>query len=763
MSKKYENAQTKKKDINNIDYEIISNNLSELKNIIIGNRPIINKSSNFLENIILPEFLSFNQLKEKITKLFSKNNINDIYPYLLEEINNLYNKEKSKEAYELKQKIKANFFKILDNLNFFISYSILYISDSETINKSFDYFVEYIITDKEISKKNLSNYINIFNLKDKLFEYYAKERIKLTSITNCAKILNIISILKMQNIYTFKFIITEKNINLTNNNSIIYELYTTYNSSLKELKDLTNYFITIKENFVEPSIIKNILEDEDINNKIDNNIRVLLIEKIMKIYSFNVEELKGKYEKEIIYYYAIIFNNANIIFDNTKKNFQDIKKLFEYFNDNKQNEKNEKFFYLLNNIKNFDIINTYIHEKIFKSFLESIPIDKIIKIKELIINNKALINNILNNLKDKKDGIKLIKAFNLQKGEYSPIYDDFAINNYLNYKIAKTYENNFDILLSFALIDETIYNRLMFKLMKRIPKKFYESEEDNILGLKEEEEELNKSVKKNKKMNKNLKKLKNVIDNNVFIEKQKIQYAFLNADKKGYKLNNDNQILFNKIFSDKDITHLNFNINLLNIEEEDKCEPYDDSCMRIDLKKTKIFFVDNNNALKKYYDKYFKKYIFCGVDSEWREPIYPNELSRPSILQICNYNENCVLLIDLMKTENDKLFMEEFSKYFKNKKFIGYDFNRSDVNRFNKDIQNIFNNNNIIDIIQIYQLKYLKKCESLSKLAYEFFSTNLCKISQCSNWDIRPLSERQIHYASLDALICVKLYKKLLS
>ena len=145
------------------------------------------------------------------------------------------------------------------------------------------------------------------------------------------------------------------------------------------------------------------------------------------------------------------------------------------------------------------------------------------------------------------------------------------------------------------------------------------------------------------------------------------------------------------------------------------------------------------------------------------EPIYPNELSRPSILQICNYNENCVLLIDLMKMESDKLFMEEFSKCFKNKKFIGYDFNRSDVNRFNKDIQNIFNNNNIIDIIQIYQLKYLKKCESLSKLAYEFFSTNLCKISQCSNWDIRPLSERQIHYASLDALICMMLYKKLLS
>ena len=62
----------------------------------------------------------------------------------------------------------------------------------------------------------------------------------MTSINNNAKILNIINILRMQNIFTFKYIISEKNINLLNNNSIIYELYSTYNSSLKELKDIKN-------------------------------------------------------------------------------------------------------------------------------------------------------------------------------------------------------------------------------------------------------------------------------------------------------------------------------------------------------------------------------------------------------------------------------------------------------------------------------------------------------------------------------------------
>ena len=559
MSKKDENSQTKKKVINNNDYGNIINNLSELKNIIIANIVNTNKNSNIFDNIILPQFLKYNELKEKIIKIFSVKNINDIYSYLLEQIKNLYNKEKSKESHESKQKLKVNFFKILEILNFFISYSIIFILDNTIIDESFEYFDNYIIKDKEIPKKTLLNYIHIFNLKDKLYDNYAKERNKITSINNCAKILNLISILRIQNIFTFKFIITEKNINLVNNNSIIYELYSTYNSSLKELEDLTNYIIEIKENFVEPTIVKNILEDEEINIKIDNNIKVLLIEKIMKKYSFNEEEIKHKSEKEIISYFAIISNNTDIISDNTKKNFEQIEKIFEFYKGNKQDEKIEKRFNLILNIRNPDIINTYIKEELLKEFIESIPIDKIIKIKDVVIENKKLINNILNNIKEKKDGIKLIKAFNLQKGEYSLIYDDFAINNYLNYKISKTSEANFDILVSYGLIDELIYNKLIFKLMKRIPKNCYAGEEGNILGLKEDEEaeEANYILKKNKKGNKNLKKIQNVIGNSAIIEKQKILYLLINGDKKGYELNNSNKIYFNNIFGKNNINKLN--------------------------------------------------------------------------------------------------------------------------------------------------------------------------------------------------------------
>lgn len=37
----------------------------------------------------------------------------------------------------------------------------------------------------------------------------------------------------------------------------------------------------------------------------------------------------------------------------------------------------------------------------------------------------------------------------------------------------------------------------------------------------------------------------------------------------------------------------------------------------------------------------------------------------------------------------------------------------------------------------------------------------MSKGDQCSNWSKKPLRKSQIHYAALDAVICVILYKKM--
>ena len=75
----------------------------------------------------------------------------------------------------------------------------------------------------------------------------------------------------------------------------------------------------------------------------------------------------------------------------------------------------------------------------------------------------------------------------------------------------------------------------------------------------------------------------------------------------------------------------------------------------------------------------------------------------------------------------------------------------------------MFKQSTIIDLIDIYQHKFLEKAPSLKDLCLRFLGNKLCKYEQCSNWDNRPLKKRQLHYAALDAIVCISLYKKLAS
>ena len=45
----------------------------------------------------------------------------------------------------------------------------------------------------------------------------------------------------------------------------------------------------------------------------------------------------------------------------------------------------------------------------------------------------------------------------------------------------------------------------------------------------------------------------------------------------------------------------------------------------------------------------------------------------------------------------------------------------------------------------------------------EVLGVDLCKYEQCSFWENRPLKQSQIHYAAIDALVCITLYKKIIN
>lgn len=67
---------------------------------------------------------------------------------------------------------------------------------------------------------------------------------------------------------------------------------------------------------------------------------------------------------------------------------------------------------------------------------------------------------------------------------------------------------------------------------------------------------------------------------------------------------------------------------------------------------------------------------------------------------------------------------------------------------------------NILDTTRMY--KKLRPNEknniSLKKLTKTYLHLNLIKAQTCSDWEIRPLSESQLHYCACDALVLLRLY-----
>ena len=187
--------------------------------------------------------------------------------------------------------------------------------------------------------------------------------------------------------------------------------------------------------------------------------------------------------------------------------------------------------------------------------------------------------------------------------------------------------------------------------------------------------------------------------------------------------------------------------------------------MQIDQNKTKVFFIDDVEYLEKILNQYFINTKYVGIDSEWQQCMKIIDKTEVSIIQICNYEENCCILLDMLYFSSKDKFYDIFEKYFQGKIFIGFSFDRNDLNVFPIRLKNFFENHNkctICDLVPLSQQKFLEKGQPLKNLTEKIFGKSLCKYEQCSNWNARPLSQCQIHYGALDALVCIMIYKKLL-
>ena len=805
--------------------KIISNTicikLKELKNLIKGttDKDIL-PGETINDYLMYPSVINISSLLQKLFTILEVESINQIFMNLVEALNLIYKKnfqdELTKSSNELNTK-KNILFDIIQELNFFISPSLIYASDPLISKISFDIFMMHMLKENKIGKNILESFINIFNIKHLIFDYFLwnKDQI-IKNLNSVQKLLSLISILNLEKNYTFEFILLNKKDQFFQQEIILYDLYLTYSKSIKMVIDLTEYLISIKRNWISITVIEKIIYDKIISERLDNYVKKLMIINLMDINfkSFTAvflekDELKlsnidKKLYSKLISYYHILSDNKNIINYDFNMETKILNCILSELLKMKDYEKCIKMLSYLD-LK----FLSHIKKDTIHQLIKDLSFDKVERMKNVLKYFPDEVNYLLKDYEKKnnlKDGIKLIKILNLDWKDYDKIWDRYSIRLFYNYKIKECLEDKFEILLDYALVSETLYNELITKLLGKIKRankkdtlvKDKENVNSNIINsIKEIEFELNENnidnnaiiSNKSKKSEFNFKvddELENdnflsefsaediiqdmdseddnecriILNNihNVSTEKlrEKVAILFKQGRDKNYLLTKANKHLFDSVFK--------FNLPKVNINkyiEDDKFAPHDSSCYQIS-KKVHVIFIDSILKFTEYYLQHFQHSKIIGVDSEWKQQFYARNKEFCSIIQMANYEEKNVMILDLLKLVKEKEFIELFDKYFNGKTFVGYSFDASDLNHFSTGMQNSFKLSSIIDLVDLYQYKFLSKAKGLKNLCKEILGINLCKYEQCSFWENRPLRQSQLHYAAVDALVCVSLFKKLM-
>ena len=774
-----------------------------------------------------PKVINIKTLLGKIFDIFKVQSISEIYSNLIDSFKMIYPNEIQKDnlvdnSNESNSK-KTQLFDTIQELNFFISPSVIYLENNSNIDKirkiSFDFFISKILKDNKIPKNVLESYINIFNIRHLVLDYFVwnKENIIKNNNIQIQKLLALISILHLENNYSYDFIIYHKKNIFFEQDSLVYDLYCTYNTTLKQIIDLSEHLISLRKNWISVIVIEKILYDKNISERLDNYSKKLLITHLID-YNIKTTSEKGensaqiksekKLNMKLLSYYHILSDNKNFINFDFNNEVKEINNLMNIFVKNKDYDKCIK---LLNYLDNKFIV--HIKKDIFHQMIKEFSFDKIERIKGALKLFPDEITYILNQYEKKgnfKDGIKLIKTLNLDWKEYNKVWDRYSIRIFYNYKVKECLDNKFDILLDYALISETLYNELINKLLNKAKRKKKENpklEKENIntnMNLKYIDCEFMQG-NNNNKINELVTDNNEVIeDNNIFPDldiinkieifndnpndyiiaqedseedvndcrvilnnikalskddlREKITILFKLGRDKDFFLTKSNKYLFDNVF--------NYNLPKINISKyipEDKFGPHNPNCFTLDKKKTHISFIDSLSKFSENYIKYFQHSKIIGVDSEWKQQFYARNKEFCSIIQLANYDEKNVMILDMLKLTKEKEFVDLFEKYFGNKIFVGYAFDSSDFEHFSTGIQNTFKKVMILDLRDLYQYKYLKKAKGLKYMCNEVLGIDICKYEQCSFWENRPLKQSQLHYAAIDALVCISLYKKLIS
>lgn len=150
-----------------------------------------------------------------------------------------------------------------------------------------------------------------------------------------------------------------------------------------------------------------------------------------------------------------------------------------------------------------------------------------------------------------------------------------------------------------------------------------------------------------------------------------------------------------------------------------------------------------------------------GIDCEWKADTMKGvEPSKVSILQVASSDVVFVLdLITLLKNCQNSL--NDFVKYLFHTPDIlkiGYAVH-NDLERLSRsfpEIQAFGACESVLDLQKVFGRQQIKG--GLSGLAKGVLGSCLNKQSRMSDWEIRPLSKKQLHYAALDAMVLLPIF-----
>ena len=727
------------------DLTNLKEKLRELKNIFDQNRPKKIREEDKIENyIIIENFVDFNKVKQKIIQCF---NSEDIYSSLFNlwkksiefskktnmekiqdniEENNISDEDDDKKKKTRKRSLLFIFNKLLMNLCCFTPKIISNQNNDKIKEEICNSICDNLSLIKDIEDgENFLYYITeVFGIKEMLKNKFInehKEKMNEFITQYLAFGLNFINLFDLQEMFPL-----EKLMKIISDNYylISYHLYSllskTYikNDESKKYLIVDNILKLLKE---EKSIAQYTLVYELINKDFKSDDKKNeIIKNFISVLHINLDKpIRSNMLDNAINYCHLIFENSDL-FD--KEHIEKTKEyICSYFNN--LDEKEWKLNLNKLNTFKYEDLKDYLDTKnSFLDYYENLPLTKIESFVKILKFMPNKITKLLNEYSKKRlynDGFRIIKMLKLSEEEIPENYKREKIKQFFHYKVKNCEEeNNPHNLIDYCLISQSTLEAGLEKILDF----YYKGEKYNYFYL--------------------------YVINEIYYAAIDSKYLKLSKNKK------------------KEIDNIYYKLNYKdNYSFKDHFGPVQKDCLQIDQNKTKVFFIDDVEYLEKILNQYFINTKYVGIDSEWQQCMKIIDKTEVSIIQICNYEENCCILLDMLYFSSKDKFYDIFEKYFQGKIFIGFSFDRNDLNVFPIGLKNFFENNNkctIYDLVPLSQQKFLEKGQPLKNLTEKIFGKSLCKYEQCSNWNARPLSQCQIHYGALDALVCIMIYKKLL-